>query len=126
MLMAVRQPDDTALNWPFKATHGVDRGLTIVLCHPNDGDRTHAAQPSTGLKCWANWDAALIAGLRVRRAGSTESAQHCALKIIDAAASDSPQVLVEFRREAAMLAGVGHRDLTVIHEVGEADGRPIS
>lgn len=61
---------------------------------------------------------------RVRRAGSTEPAPQYALKIIDGVRSGSPQVQVEFRREAAMLAGVGHPDLPVIHEVGEADGRP--
>lgn len=60
---------------------------------------------------------------RVRRAGAGESAQQYALKILDPAASGSRPAQVAFRREAVMLAGVAHPDLTVIHEVGEADGQ---
>jgi diguanylate cyclase (GGDEF)-like protein len=57
---------------------------------------------------------------RVRKAGLDGA---YALKVLDAS-SGSERELAAFRREAALLASVNHVNLTAIHEVGAADGRP--
>jgi diguanylate cyclase (GGDEF)-like protein len=57
---------------------------------------------------------------RVHKAGRDGA---YALKIL-AASERSEQDLAAFRREAALLASVNHANLTTIHEVGAADGRP--
>jgi diguanylate cyclase (GGDEF)-like protein len=57
---------------------------------------------------------------RVRKPGADNA---YALKILDASPR-SAQDLAAFRREAALLASVDHANLTAIHEVGTAGGRP--
>jgi serine/threonine protein kinase len=46
------------------------------------------------------------------------------LKILDRAETDTSDILVAFRREAALLASISHPGLPRIHEVGESQGRP--
>jgi serine/threonine protein kinase len=57
---------------------------------------------------------------RVRRAAD---GHEYALKVRRNAPTDGDVAATAFRREAALLAGVGHPDLTPIHEVGAVDGR---
>jgi len=47
-----------------------------------------------------------------------------ALKVLDEESGRSTGALTAFRREAALLAGIDHPGLTVIHEIGEVQGRP--
>ncbi|HEX2810953.1 MAG TPA: serine/threonine-protein kinase, partial [Kineosporiaceae bacterium] len=60
---------------------------------------------------------------RVRRPGGGADSPEYALKVLDCLPSGSGQALVAFRREAALLASVGHPGLTAIHEVSQVEGR---
>lgn len=61
---------------------------------------------------------------RVRRTAPDGLVAEYALKILDRAEIDTGEVLVAFRREAALVGSIAHPGLTRIHEVGESHGRP--